>query len=236
MRIKYFVPHHDKLKNHNQKIPFLILTYRLFIFQLPFIKLMIPFGHQTRYYVLESSKSLIHTRKTTLCDVIFYKSGSYKILNKKVMNQGLYRVPSKGQLGGVAAGLAERFGLDISVMRLISVCGLIFTHGIFFWIYIILWILLPVQDSLFAARWQTTSADASNDSTFNETLTNMKKDSNKVWGIILIILGTIFLLDEWIPDFDFGKFWPLILIAVGGFIIFRDKDKIDFDNKDRSNL
>lgn len=148
------------------------------------------------------------------------------------MNQTLYRIPSKGQLGGVAAGLAERFDIDISVMRLILVVGLVFTHGIFFWIYIILWAALPVQHS-----WQTASADATNASTFNETITNMKKDSNKVWGIILIVLGTIFLLDEWIPDFDFGKFWPLILIAVGGYIIFRDKDKIDYkNNNDSSNL
>jgi phage shock protein C len=147
------------------------------------------------------------------------------------MNQTLYRIPSKGQLGGVAAGLAERFGIELSVMRVILFFGLIFTHGIFFWIYIILWASLPVQHS-----WQTASADATYDSTFNETLTNMKKDSNKVWGIILIILGTIFLLDEWIPEFDFGKFWPLILIAVGGYIIFRDKDKIDFNNNDKSNL
>ena len=149
------------------------------------------------------------------------------------MNQTLYRIPSKGQLGGVAAGLAERFGIDIAVMRVILAIGLFITHGIFFLIYIILWASLPVQHS-----WQTASADATNNSTFNETLTNMKKDSNKVWGIILIILGTIFLLDEWIPDFDFGKFWPLILIAVGGYIIFRDKDKIDYNNNnnDKTNL
>ena len=147
------------------------------------------------------------------------------------MSQTLYRIPSKGQLGGVAAGLAERFGIDIAVMRVILFFGLIFTHGILFWIYVILWASLPVQHS-----WQTASVDATNDSTFNETLTNMKKDSNRVWGIILIVLGTIFLLDEWIPDFDFGKFWPLILIAVGGYIIFRDKDKIDFNNNDKSNL
>ncbi len=148
------------------------------------------------------------------------------------MNQTLYRIPSKGQLGGVAAGLAERFGIDIAVMRIILVVGLLFTHGIFLLIYIILWASLPVQHS-----WQTAPSDATNDSTFNETLTNMKKDSNKVWGIILIVLGTIFLLDEWIPDFDFGKFWPLILIAVGGYIIFKDRDKIDFrNNNDTNNL
>lgn len=147
------------------------------------------------------------------------------------MNQTLYRIPSKGQLGGVAAGLAERFGIDLAVIRVILVVGLFITHGIFFVIYIILWASLPVQNS-----WQMASPDVTNDSTFNETSINMKKDSNKVWGIILIILGTIFLLDEWIPDFDFGKFWPLILIAVGGYIIFRDKDKIDFNNNDKSNL
>ena len=151
------------------------------------------------------------------------------------MNQTLYRIPSKGQLGGVAAGLAEHFGIDIALMRVILVVGLFITHGIFFMIYIILWASLPVQHSLFTAQWQTDSANANNDSNFNETLTNMKKDSNKVWGIILIILGTIFLLDEWIPDFDFGKFWPLILIAVGGYIIFRDKDKIDYKNNNDSN-
>ena len=137
------------------------------------------------------------------------------------MNQTLFRIPSSGQLGGVAAGLAERFGIDVAIVRIILVVGLIFTHGIFFWIYIILWASLPVQHI-----WQTASvdADATTDSPFNASLTNMKKDSSRVWGIILIALGTIFLLDEWLPDFDFGKFWPIILIAVGGYIIFKDKN------------
>ena len=137
------------------------------------------------------------------------------------MNQTLFRIPSRGQLGGVAAGLAERFGIDVAVVRIILFFGLIFSHGIFFIIYIILWVALPVQH-----EWQTASMDATatNDSPFNETLTNMKNDKNRVWGIILIALGTIFLLDEWLPDFDFGKFWPLILIAVGGYIIFKDKN------------
>lgn len=144
------------------------------------------------------------------------------------MKESLYRIPSKGQLGGVAAGLAERFGLDVAVVRILLFLGLIFTHGIFLWMYIILWIALPVKH-----QWETS--EVPNDSTFNSTFTNMKKDSNKVWGLILIVLGTIFLLDEWLPDFDFGKFWPLILVAVGGYIIFKDKDKINY-NKDKSEF
>lgn len=34
-------------------------------------------------------------------------------------------------------------------------------------------------------------------------------------GLVLIAIGTLFLLDNILPDFHFGDYWPLILIAVG---------------------
>ena len=56
----------------------------------------------------------------------------------------------------------------------------------------------------------------------------MKKHSKKaVFGIILIFLG-VFLLFDTIGFVDFWEaaeiFWPLILIAIGLFIIFRRKE------------
>jgi hypothetical protein len=51
----------------------------------------------------------------------------------------------------------------------------------------------------------------------------MKSESNKIKGAVLIGLGLLFLLNEWLPNFDFGKFWPLLLIGAGGYIIFKDK-------------
>jgi hypothetical protein len=32
---------------------------------------------------------------------------------------------------------------------------------------------------------------------------------------VLITIGTIFLLDRWLPDFSFHRLWPLILIVIG---------------------
>jgi phage shock protein PspC (stress-responsive transcriptional regulator) len=36
-----------------------------------------------------------------------------------------------------------------------------------------------------------------------------------VLGIILILLGGWFLLEQYVPEFDAGRFWPFIVIALG---------------------
>ena len=54
--------------------------------------------------------------------------------------------PSSGRwIGGVCAGLARRFGIKPSLMRLIFVVSCILP-GPQFLIYIVLWILMPSED------------------------------------------------------------------------------------------
>jgi hypothetical protein len=36
-----------------------------------------------------------------------------------------------------------------------------------------------------------------------------------VWGVLLIAVGAMFLVDEFIPQWSFGKTWPVLLIIVG---------------------
>ena len=38
---------------------------------------------------------------------------------------------------------------------------------------------------------------------------------NITGGIILVVLGVLFLIGNLVPDFEFGKYWPVILIAIG---------------------
>ncbi len=59
-------------------------------------------------------------------------------------NKKLYRKPNDQMIAGVCSGLAEYLGLDTTVMRLIFVL-LFFLGGNGILIYIILWILMPVQ-------------------------------------------------------------------------------------------
>ena len=54
----------------------------------------------------------------------------------------------------------------------------------------------------------------------------MKRD-DLIWGVTLIGLGFIFLASNLgtLPEFDFGRMWPLILLVIGvGQLFSKDKD------------
>ena len=55
--------------------------------------------------------------------------------------------------------------------------------------------------------------------TFNLTI-DSKPRKGKALGFILIALGVIFLAHNYLPEFDFERFWPIILIAIGFSILF----------------
>jgi cell wall-active antibiotic response 4TMS protein YvqF len=46
-----------------------------------------------------------------------------------------------------------------------------------------------------------------------------------VWGGIMLVVGIWFFLDQTLginmPSVNWGDFWPVILIIVGAFVIFR---------------
>ncbi|MCF0050074.1 MULTISPECIES: LiaI-LiaF-like domain-containing protein [Dyadobacter] len=57
---------------------------------------------------------------------------------------------------------------------------------------------------------------------------------NIFWGVILIIAGSLFLIEE-LTAFDFGRFfWPIILITTGALLLLRNYLNSDISN--RSNI
>ena len=42
-------------------------------------------------------------------------------------------------------------------------------------------------------------------------------------GFIMIGVGLIFLLDNFLPGFSIGRMWPLILIVVGSAILYQER-------------
>jgi phage shock protein C len=56
----------------------------------------------------------------------------------------LYRIPEKGMIGGVCAGLGEYLHADPTLIRLLFV--LLFLAGTSGgWIYFIMWLVIPVK-------------------------------------------------------------------------------------------
>ena len=57
----------------------------------------------------------------------------------------LYRSRSNRMIVGVCAGLANFFGVDPTVVRLIFILGTLFGYGTFILIYIVIFVLAPEE-------------------------------------------------------------------------------------------
>ncbi|MBE6226065.1 MAG: PspC domain-containing protein [Bacteroidales bacterium] len=61
------------------------------------------------------------------------------------MEKKLVRIAAEKKLGGVCAGLARYFGMDVSILRIAYVILTIITGSLLFWLYLILWFVLPQE-------------------------------------------------------------------------------------------
>lgn len=61
----------------------------------------------------------------------------------------LYRDQEKGRVAGVCAGLAEYFGWELWLVRIIFVSGFLLTGGSFFFVgYVVAWFILDKSQCL----------------------------------------------------------------------------------------
>ncbi len=151
------------------------------------------------------------------------------------MYKKLYRSVTDKMLGGVCGGLAEYFSIDPVLVRLIFVLAVIF-GGSGILAYIILWIIIPQKPFIItpfntnppSGSSQPSDEEKKSENTeFNMSSLNINKtQSNRsiYAGAFLILLGGIFLLDNFVPHFHFGDFWPLILIGLGFAIILNARN------------
>jgi phage shock protein PspC (stress-responsive transcriptional regulator) len=47
------------------------------------------------------------------------------------------------KIAGVCAGLADQFGVSVTILRLAFLLGFLFSGGIFLLVYVVLWIVMP---------------------------------------------------------------------------------------------
>ena len=140
-----------------------------------------------------------------------------------------YRNTFDKKIAGVASGLADYFDIDPLLVRLIFVI-LAFAGGGGLLIYIILWIVTPerpfelnqTQNNSTMENQQPSYGDQKPPEQPQQQKPGhpeQKNRGNLIGGLVLITLGILFLLDEFIPNINFGDIWPVILIVIGAGLL-----------------
>lgn len=151
-------------------------------------------------------------------------------------NKKLERNPMNKVIGGVCSGLADYFNLDIALVRVAFViAGLFASFG--FWLYIILWIVLPENGSQRTTdnrqqssqtQWSADDGGYTTNGTNDRTEENeptSKKTTSIIAGASIILIGLIFLVNNFVPISWVWKLWPLILVVIGIVMIFNATKK-----------
>ena len=142
----------------------------------------------------------------------------------------LYRSKKDRILFGVCGGLAEFFGIDATLVRVIFII-LALVHGIGILVYLALWLLVPEKPE----SPETVVRVGLPDPTVSEIAVPQleeRKIEAMSWfeknrtalGAGIIAIGFFILFGNWFSwHFLEVLFWPSIIILGGLFLIFRKK-------------
>jgi len=158
----------------------------------------------------------------------------------------LYRSRDDRMLAGVAGGLAEMWGADPSLVRVIWALLVIFTGGVALIVYIVMALVIPEEPILppaadgqaaaAAAEGLPTAGQGFASATDARTARRAAREARAaarheagadrgslpvgaILGGFLIILGGFFLAREFLPEIDFDWFWPLVLVGLGILLV-----------------
>ena len=152
----------------------------------------------------------------------------------------LFRDMKRGKIAGVCAGLAQYFGMDISLMRIIWILVFIFTVGFVSVVaYVILWIVLPEAETasdFLKMQGKPINFDSLKEagqrvsSFYNENKSEIAKTGADIWKVARIVLGCIMAILA--VKFLISLFLSL-LVLLGGWDfqflgMYEDLDEFNF--------
>ncbi|SHI12141.1 PspC domain-containing protein [Sporanaerobacter acetigenes] len=131
------------------------------------------------------------------------------------MARKIYRSSTDKVISGVCGGLGEYFNVDPSIIRIFWLMLSIATSGTGILAYIICALVIP---------------EGSNTTIYYDENDKSYKNSALFVGIVLIIIGASLLIKKiwpWfnVKWFNFSKYWPILLIIAGIYVIYNQKKK-----------
>ena len=139
-------------------------------------------------------------------------------------NKRLERNPMNRVIGGVCSGLADYFGLDVALVRIAFAIAFLFA-SFGFWLYVILWIVLPERSQQTTDNGQQGQSQQTTDDGQQSIVKSESKVKSVLAGSFVILIGLLFLINNFIPINWVWKLWPLILVAIGVVMIVTSSKK-----------
>lgn len=139
------------------------------------------------------------------------------------MYKELRRSKKSRVVAGVCGGLGEYFKVDPVVIRLIFIVFAL-ANGVGVLAYIIFWILMPDEEGFsYYQNIKSKKIAEKNKDRVKEKITkeikevteSRKNDGPVIFGTILIVIGLMFLANNFYSYFNFLKLWPLIIVVIG---------------------
>ncbi|MEJ6950639.1 PspC domain-containing protein [Natronospora cellulosivora (SeqCode)] len=148
----------------------------------------------------------------------------------------IYRSRDDKIIAGVCGGIAEYFDIDSTIVRLVFLLFLLSPNGVGILAYIIPWIIIPEKSFSGSNKdshnnvneEQVLEGEIVDDPSVQESKSEKNSSESKnnekkhaIIGIILIAFGSLFLIDHWLPRFRREIFWPILLVALGVYLLLK---------------
>lgn len=143
------------------------------------------------------------------------------------MASKLVRSRQDAVLGGVCGWLGEYLGVDTTLVRILFVL-LSLGNGIGVLVYLVLWFVLPRESGVQTSQWYDGVGErvrGMQRDVIDATHAAPDRKTGMILGGGLIVVGGVFLIQNlhipWLNWFNYGVFWPALLIVCGLLLIFR---------------
>ncbi len=127
----------------------------------------------------------------------------------------LYRSRGDRVIAGVCGGLADYLNVDANLIRLIWAL-VSFPGAVGLPLYLLAWILVPE----YPGGESDIGSHVAGPPARNEAAPVRR---TRWLGAVLLILGSVFLLENLVPRLHTGRLWPVALIVVGVALLARGR-------------
>ncbi len=149
----------------------------------------------------------------------------------------LYRSRDERMVAGVAGGLAETLDADPSIIRIVWVILVFLTGGLALLVYVVMAVVVPERPigmerpvaaqpgpPPVAGLWvgpdgSSVPLGGAAPPRSDRPGSNDAGRGGLIAGLVLVVIGALFLLRQLIPGIDLGDWWPLVAIGLGMVLI-----------------